>query len=647
MGVERIVLVLAAIVIGGSASLAQDWGHYGGDLAATRFAPLSEITPENVASLEVAWSYRTGDRTPDGVDAAPTSFQATPIALDGRLFLCTPRNIVIALDGATGREIWRYDPQADLKGVANRACRGVAAQQARGAVSCPQRIFVATLDARLIALDAETGFPCPGFGATGVVDLTDGMGDIRPGHYTQTSPPTVVMGRVIVGGAVMDNIEVGAPSGVVRAFDADTGALVWAWDIGRPDRRGAPGEGETYTRSTPNAWPPMSADPALGLVYVPTGAATPDIFGAHRTREAEAAANSLVALDVATGEARWAFQAVHHDLWDYDLPAQASLLDIDSAQGLRRVLILPTKQGQIFLLDRETGEPVAPVEERPAPQGAAPGDWTAPTQPISVEFPAMDGPPLTEKRMWGITPLDQLWCRIQFRRHRYEGRFTPPSLEGSIFHPSPLTFEWGGVAIDVGRGVMVANTTWMPYIYTLVPREEAARLSVKKRAALNPQHGTPYLVRKRPMMSPLGVPCLKPPWGHITGIDIAAGDIVWRKPFGDARDMGPFGLGVGVPVELGMFNIGGAIVTESGLTFIAATPDRRIRAYDVQTGAELWRHDLPMSGHATPMTYLDADGRQLVVIAAGGRPWVTPIRSGDHLIAFALPRAGKEGLSSD
>ena len=630
----------AAALAGNAVDGPDDWEHYGRTLSGTRYSPASQITPGNADKLEVAWSYRTGDIAANYPKTKSAfMFQATPIKVGDTLYFCTPHDIVVALDADTGKERWRHDPKTDDTGVAMLVCRGVSYFQTQDPVQdCPRRILVGTIDSRMIALDADTGKRCQSFGVNGEISLRDGLGPTKPGHQYATSPATIVGNAAVVGGFVLDGVATNLPSGVVRAFDARNGKLLWAWDIGRLDGMAPLKPGEIYTTGTPNAWTLFSADPKLGLVYVPTGNSTPDFFGGNRTAVSDRYSSSVVALDAATGKARWSFQTVHHDLWDYDVGSQPVLIDMPTPGGTVPALIQPTKHGEIYLLDRRDGKPLATVEERAVPKGDIPEERYAATQPWSTGMPSFTPPPLKETDMWGATPLDQLWCRIQFKSMRYQGKFTPPSTHRTLQYPGNFgVIDWGSVAVDEARGLMIVNTSSMPLTVRLVPRAEADKQLVASAGnghkGLSPQYGTPYAVDFAPFLSPLGVPCNAPPWGQLAGVDLKSGKVVWQRTLGTTQDHAP--LGVAVP---GVFNLGGAVVTRGGVTFIAATIDNYLRAFDTRTGKLLWEGRLPAGGQANPMTYTSSrTGRQYVVIAAGGHQFMgtTP---GDHVIAYALPR---------
>lgn len=615
---------------------AEDWHHYGRTLAGQRYSPLDQINAGNVRDLDVAWTYRTGDvRGPQ--DVPETTYQVTPLKVGDLLYLCTPHNFVIALDAASGEERWRFDPQVPPENQRqHQTCRGVsyyAAPDAAPGTECAQRVYMPTADARLIALDVLTGKICPAFGNGGTVDLWANMPNRKAGYYYSTSPPVVARGLIIVGGAVNDNYAIESPSGVIRAYDINTGALVWNWDSGNPERTTPLGPDETYTANSPNSWSISSADEELGLIYVPLGNRTPDQLGMDRSPEVERFSSSVVALDLATGQVRWVFQTVHHDLWDMDVPAQPSLIDLQLPDGVVPALVQPTKQGDIYVLDRRTGEPIIPVTEQPAPGGAIEGDHTAPTQPISAL--TFRPPYLREADMWGVSLFDQLACRIQYRSLRYEGQYTPPSLQGTIVYPGNFgTFNWGGVAVDPVRQIMFGMPTYVAFTSKLIPSSEIgpdAKVNVGE-AGLNMNIGGPYGVIMGPFLSPLGLPCEAPPWGYVTGVDLRTGKIAYKRKNGTIRDAAP----VPVPLKIGVPGIGGPIVTAGGVAFLGATIDNYLRAYDVTTGEEIWTQRLPAGGQATPMTYM-ANGRQYVVHVAGGHGSVGT-KAGDYVIAYALPQ---------
>ncbi|MBL1267096.1 MAG: glucose/quinate/shikimate family membrane-bound PQQ-dependent dehydrogenase [Halomonas sp.] len=501
-------------------------------------------------------------------------------------------------------------------------------------VMCPRRLYLPTADARLIALNADTGERCANFGNDGEIDLTNNIGDFSPGGYYSTSPATVTENLVILGGHVTDNSSIDEPSGVIRAFDVHTGELVWNWDSGNPDNTDPLPEGETYTRGSPNVWAPISVDEELGMVYLPMGNATPDQYGADRTENDETYSAGLVALNLEDGQVEWVYQFVHHDLWDMDSPAQPVLIDLATSDGTQPAVIQPTKQGSLYVLNRETGEPIVPIEEVPAPQGAVEGDWTAETQPRSALN--LLPPPLTERDMWGASPFDQMMCRIQFNSLRYEGQYTPPSLEGSIVYPGNVgVMNWGGVAVDPERQALFTGAKYLAFVSTLIPREEVEEgQGSASEQGLQANEGAPYAVELGPLLSVLGLPCQAPSWGDVAGIDLQSNEVVWKHRNGTTRDSMPFDLPIGLNV--GVPALGGPLTTAGGVSFLSGTLDQYLRGYDITTGEELYKARLPAGGQATPMTYTGEDGRQYVVVTAGGHG-TFGTKMGDYVIGYALP----------
>jgi quinoprotein glucose dehydrogenase len=645
------IVLLLALLLGATAcdapapraarpGAASGWPGYGGE-EGRRFAAADEITPHNVGELAVAWTHRHGDVS-DGTGAirSTTAFEATPILADDTLYFCTPTNRVIALDAASGRERWAFDPGIDRAGrYANQlVCRGVETWLDAGrepGLPCRRRIFTATNDGRLLALDAARGLPCADFGAAGAVDLTDGVGEIAwPGEYQVTSPPAAAGDLVVVGSAIADNQRTGAPSGVVRAYDARTGVLRWAWDLAPPGFERGP-ENSTargFALGTPNVWAPMVVDAARDLLFLPTGNPTPDYFrGASRL---DHYGSSVVALRASTGAVVWHFQTVHHDLWDYDVPAQPTLATVVREGRDLPVVVQATKMGLLFVLDRETGEPVFGVEERPVPQDGAPGERLSPTQPFPLAPPPLVPHALAPDRAWGLTPFDRRACRRQLEALRSDGIYTPPTLEGALMYPGNAGgSNWGGVAIHPARGLLVANTMDLAWAVRLFPRAEFDReRATHPGEEVSPQRGTPYGMHRWPVLSPLGIPCNPPPWGTLAAIDLAHGTIAWQVPLGTVRDIAP----VPIPWKVGVPNLGGPLVTGGGLVFVGAAMDDYLRAFDLATGEERWKGRLPAGGQATPMSYrLRADGPQYVVIAAGGHGRAGT-RLGDWLVAYTL-----------
>lgn len=644
--VQRTPLVPQGLGVGA------DWPAYGGTYAAQRYSPLSQITPANVGDLELAWEYRTGDMPSEAAEGR-YSPENTPLKVGDQLFVCSAKSIAIGLDAATGRERWRHDPGVSDDAIPYGAtCRGVAYYQVPGAAPdapCAARIIWGTLDARLVAVDAQTGAACPDFGTNGEVNLNDGIGETVPGWYAVTAPPTIVRGIVVMGAQVKDGQAEDAPSGVIRGYNAVTGTLAWAWDLGDPTLTGAPPEGEVYTRGTPNMWTAATGDEALGLVYLPLGNSSVDYYGSNRSAAENDFATSLVALDVATGRPVWHFQTVYHDVWDYDLGSQATLIDYPADGSTVPALILPSKQGDLYILDRRTGEPLVPFEERDVPQGGVEPDFLSPLQPFS-QFHTLARRVLTEKDMWGFTPLDQLWCRIGFRQANYEGIYTPPTTDGYwIQYPGYNGgSDWGGIAVDPERGIVVANYNDMPNHNRLIPRAEADAAGLKPiyeagsgeetpLGEAGPQTGAPYAIKVNAgwRVPFTGLLCKEPPYGGIRAIDIATGNTLWDRPLGTARKNGPFGIPSFLPFDIGTPNNGGSVITSSGLIFIAAATDDLFRAIDITTGETLWETALPAGGQANPFTF-EANGRQFVGIAPGGHHFMeTPI--GDYVQVWALP----------
>ncbi len=641
------------LAMDGTMAAGTDWTAYGGTYGAQRYSTLAQITPENAGKLRRAWLFHTGDM-PDTPEAKKQyGAETTPLKVGDALYLCTPKNVMIALDAATGKERWRFDPKvADIHIPYTAACRGVAYYAAPNASGpCARRIIEGTLDARLIAVDAGTGQPCAGFGFGGQVDTNQGVGKAAAGMFSITSAPTIVRGVVVTGHQVLDGQRRDAPSGVIQGYDAVTGQLRWAWDMTRPDLTGAPPPGQTYTRGTPNMWTTASGDEALGLVYLPLGNSAVDYWSSTRSPLEKAHSSSLVALDVTTGKKVWSFQAVHNDVWDYDLGSQATLVNFPTGSGTVPALVLPGKQGDLYVLDRRTGAPLTGVVEKPVPQGGVEPQQRAPTQPFSL-FHTLRKADLTEKRMWGMSPIDQMICRIQFRRATYKGFYTPPETKGHYVEYPGYNggSDWGGIAVDPARGVIVANYNDMPNYNRLVPRAEADKKgwaprgeerggSMKKGAegAGDPQWGSPYAIDVNAgwRLPVTGLLCKEPPYGGLTAIDLRTGRTLWDRPFGSARNNGPFGIPSRLPIEIGTPNNGGAVVTAGGVIFIAAATDDLIRAVDLKTGKTLWTDHLPGGGQATPMTY-EIGGKQYLVIMAGGHHFMET-KISDALVAYALP----------
>ncbi|ULJ70587.1 glucose/quinate/shikimate family membrane-bound PQQ-dependent dehydrogenase [Rhizobium gallicum] len=615
-----------------------EWHQYGRTPFGQRYSPLDQINKDNVKDLKVAWEYQTGDvKRPD--DIGETTYQVTPLKVGDTLYLCTPHNWAIALDAKTGKEKWKYDANSGMNpDRQHQTCRGVtyyADPAVAAGQPCAARVYLPTSDARLIALDAADGKICESFADKGVLHLETGMKYKPAGYYFSTSPPVAVAGKLIIGGAVNDNYSTHEQSGVIRAFDINTGALLWNWDSGNPDQTAPLPEGQTYVTNSPNSWSVFSVDEGLGSVYIPLGNQVPDQLGMNRSANVEKFSSSVVALDINTGQLKWVQQFVHHDLWDMDVPAQPVLFDMTKPDGsVVPALVAPTKQGDIYVLDRRNGEAIIPFKEIPAPGGAIPEDHTAPTQPISDLSFSPD--PLKEKDMWGITLIDQLACRIAFHRYKYEGRYTPPSVEGTIVYPGNFgTFNWGSVAVDPERQIMFGMPTYLAFTSRLVPAAEIPPRGQDEKGSeqgLNRNDGAPYGVFMGPLLGPLQIPCQAPPWGYVAGVDLRTGKIAYMHKNGTVHDMTPLPL----PFKVGVPGIGGPILTKGGLAFLGAAVDNYLRAYDATNGNQLWQARLPAGGQATPMTYTASDNKQYVVMVAGGHGSVGT-KPGDYVIAYTLP----------
>ncbi len=650
-----------------------DWRHYGNSTKGTRFAELEQINAANAGDLVETWRFRTG---------VESDFKMTPLQVNGLLYLCTARNVVIAINPDSGEEVWRFDPQIEPPAEHQyaRTCRGVSYFESATNEHCAKRIVTGTVDARLIAVDATSGQLCTDFGVDGAVDLRRGLGEHLPDQYYVTSPPLVAGDLLVVGGLVLDNQDLGLPSGVVRAYRATTGDFVWAWDLGNPGVTTEPLAGERYTPGTPNVWTVMSYDPALDLIYAPTGNAAPDYYGGVRREFDDAWSSSIVALAATTGEPVWSYQTVHHDVWDYDLPAQPVLMDV-SVDGQRRPAVaVPTKTGDIFLLDRSNGQPIHPAPEQSVPQAPATGEYLAKTQPFS-SVPNFR-PYRHEKDMWGLTPLDQLACRLEYKLMRYEGLFTPPTTGGSFQFPANFGgFNWGSVSVDADNGLLVAAPMMLGNRTMLVTPEQVAAAGPRAALLLGENHpavrmdpdapmpearapisGDPYdhaNIRyyglTLPFMSrwPTQVPCFEPPWSQLAVIDMNTKKLLWQRPVGSLKDSGPFGLRLGLPFQVGTPIRAGTLTTRGGLVFLSSTMDSTVRAFDLRTGEVLWQDDLPGSGQATPMSYQsDATGKQYIIVTVPNPSWRYPRDpttgtytdsrnakdgKGGYVIAYALP----------
>jgi quinoprotein glucose dehydrogenase len=618
-----------------------DWPAYGRDAGGARFSPLTQITRDNVTGLQVAWTYHTGEPDMAAMSHRPPALEVTPLVVDGVMYISTPAGSIIALDPATGVERWRFDAGVNPhRGYSDFASRGVTFwRDARAAAGtpCARRIFAATIDARLVALDAGSGKPCAGFGTNGAVDLRAGLRvpPLEFVFYEVTSPPAVVGNLVITGSAVADNTTYAPASGEVRAFDARTGALKWTFDpvpqdSADPAHKTWQGGSARYTGAA-NVWSVIVADPARDLVFLPTSSPAPDYYGGMRLGD-NRYANSIVALRASTGRVVWHFQSVHHDLWDYDNAAPPALATV-VRNGVRIPAVIQTgKSAMLYVLDRRTGKPIFPVEERAVPASSVPGEVASRTQPFTTVTPPLSPLSYSAADAWGPTPEAQAACRAIFGALRNDGPFTPPSLQGTLVVPGNIGgAHWGGVAVDEGRAIAVVPVNRIPAMVQLFVAEGFNGDSIRRVDAdhgiadfeYTRMRGTPYVMRRRFILGPTGLPCIKPPFGSLVAVNLKTGGIVWTVPLGTMGDT----------PNLGSPNLGGPIVTAGGLVFIGATLEHMFRAFDIETGRELWKATLPAGARATPMTF-EVNGRQFVVIAAGGGG---SFGAGDAIVAFALP----------
>src|SRR5437016_5676097 len=608
------------------------WEHWGGDAGGLRFSPLTQITPDNVGNLVRAWEFRTGDldsRAPEVMKR--TKFQATPLLVEDSLIFCSPFNEVIALDPGSGAQKWRYDPRiSTAQRPANRyTCRGVAYwvdESAAENAACRTRVFMGTNDVRVIALDARSGAPCADFGANGEIKLDIGTPLEWPGEFQITSAPVIARDTVIVGSAIADNRRVEAPPGTVRAFDARTGRPRWSFD---------PLVHSGVLAGHANVWAPMSVDEERGLVFLPTSSPSPDFWGGKRPGNNDYA-NSVVALRAETGERAWSYQTVHHDVWDYDLPAQPTLSRIDTGAGPRDVVIQPTKQGFVFVLDRDTGKPVWPVEERAVPQGGAEGEQLSPTQPFPTHVPPLLSQQISADDVFGLIPFwERGACRAQVASARNDGLYTPPSTQGTVVFPmTGGGVNWGGAAFDPVNQILYANISRAIHIVKLIPREATQGFEPPPGHDFGRQQGAPFAMTRAVALSPLGLLCNKPPWGEMVAVDLKAGKILWRSRVGTTEDRAPLGIAFSFGTPL----VNGVAITAGGLVFTGAM-DAYLRAFDARSGRELWQGRLPVPGVANPMTY-QWKGEQYVAIGAGGHS-ESGTTIGDSVVAFRLARPGE------
>ena len=636
----------------------KNWEHYGNDVGGSRFAALDQINRDNVSKLVPAWTYNTGDvAISDGNGAED---QLTPLQVGDKVFICTPHNNVIALDADTGKELWKN--QINAKSAVWQRCRGLAYFDASAAVAqpadaatpasavtvaaganCQRRLLTNTIDARLIAVDADTGEFCQGFGNNGQVDLKAGLGNVPDSFYQLSSPPLMAGNTVVVGGRVADNVQADMPGGVIRGFDVMTGEMRWAFDPGNPQDKQAPADGNTFVRSTPNSWAPMSYDPSTNTIFLPMGSSSTDIYGVERTEMDHKYGASVLALDASTGDEKWVYQTVHNDLWDFDLPMQPSLIDFTKADGSKvPAVVIGTKAGQIFVLDRATGQPLTKVEEVPVKAANIPNEPYSKTQPRSVGMPQIGAQHLSESDMWGATPFDQMLCRISFKKMRYEGLYTAPGTDISLSFPGSLGgMNWGGISTDPVHDFIFVNDMRLGLWIQMVPAEREAKASsggeaINAGMGAVPLKGTPYAVNKNRFLSLAGIPCQAPPFGTLSAIDMKTQKVAWQVPVGTVQDTGPLGVKMRLPMPIGMPTLGGTLSTQGGLVFIAGTQDYYLRAFNSANGEEAWKARLPVGSQGGPMTFVSPrTGKQYVVITAGGGRQ-SPDR-GDYVIAYALP----------
>ncbi|MEG1490018.1 glucose/quinate/shikimate family membrane-bound PQQ-dependent dehydrogenase [Acinetobacter sp.] len=636
-----------------------NWQHYGNDTGGSRFAALDQINRNNVKDLKEVWRFQTGDLTTGSGNGAED--QTTPLQVGDKVFVCTPHNNIIALDTDSGKQIWKAE--VNSKADAWERCRGVAYFDATqplvqptlaGATpvttvaantACPRRVYTNTPDGRLIAVNADTGERCKDFGIDGTVDLLVGLGDgTKAPRFEVTSAPTIAGTTLVIGSRIADNVAADMPGGVIRAYDVITGKLRWAFDPRNPDPNYVLKAGEIYKRSSANSWAAMSYDPQMNTVFLPMGSSSVDVWGGNRQPVDHKYNSSVLALDATTGKEKWVYQTVHNDLWDFDLPMQPSLVDFPMKDGTTKpAVVIGTKSGQFFVLDRLTGKPLTKVVEQPVKAADIPDEQYSATQPRSVEMPQIGNQTLTESDMWGATPFDQLMCRINFKSMRYDGLFTAPGTDVSLSFPGSLGgMNWGSIAFDPTHRYMFVNDMRLGlWIQLIKQTPEDLKIQANGGEKVNtgmgavPMKGTPYKVNKNRFMSVLGIPCQKPPFGTMTAIDMKTRQIAWQVPLGTVQDTGPMGIKMGLKAPIGMPTIGGPMATQGGLVFFAATQDYYLRAFNSSNGQELWKSRLPVGSQGTPMSYISPKtGKQYVVISAGGARQSPD--HGDYVIAYAL-----------
>ncbi|WP_338557494.1 membrane-bound PQQ-dependent dehydrogenase, glucose/quinate/shikimate family [Erwinia sp. E_sp_B04_7] len=641
----------------------KNWDNYGNTPEGSRFVALDQITRDNVKDLKVAWTFHTGD-IPESPTGNGAEDQQTPLQIGNVLYLCTPHNNVIAVQADTGKKIWEHVVNAQAE-VWNR-CRGLAyfdatkpltQPSAPGSTPVPQatlaagdtcqrRLLMNTIDARLMAINADNGELCQNFGDHGVVDLKAGLGEAQDPKYQLTSAPTLAGTTVVIGGRVADNVQTDMPGGVIRGFDVITGQMRWAFDTGNDDPNAKLQPGQDYARSTPNSWAPMSYDPSMNTVFMPMGSSSVDLYGATRTALNHKYGASVLAVDATTGKEKWVYQTVHNDLWDFDLPMQPSLIDFPMKDGTSKpAVVIGTKAGQIFVLDRMTGKPLTEVKEVPVKKGNIPDEQYTPTQPKSVGMPQIGAETLKESDMWGATPFDQLACRVAFKSMRYDGLYTVPGTDKALSFPGSLGgMNWGSLSTDPNNHYIFVNDMRLGLWVQMIPANTGAIArgsnggeAINTGMGAVPLKGTPFAVNKNRFMSPLGIPCQKPPFGTLSAIDLKTQKMVWQVPVGTVQDTGPFGIKMRAQMPVGMPTLGGTLATQGGLVFIAGTQDYYLRAFDTSTGKEVWKARLPVGSQGGPISYVSPkNGKQYILISAGGARQ-SPDR-GDYVIAFSLDK---------
>jgi glucose dehydrogenase len=589
-----------------------DWPAYGRDPGGRRYSPLDQINTANVAQLQHAWTYHTGERG--------RAFEVTPIVVDGILYLATQNQKIVALEPETGKEIWKYDPKSNAREI-----RGVGYWP--GEKQIPARILFGTGDGRLIALDAKTGALASGFGDNGVVNLKPGITDKFPNaSYAITSPPTIYRHVVIIGPSTQEGPSLG-PSGDTRAYDVRTGKLLWRFHTlpqpGEPGNQTWPHDG-WKDRSGPSQWGPATVDTERGMVFLPIGNPADSFYGADR-KGTNLYANCVIALDALTGKLLWHYQLVHHDIWDYDVAAPPALVEVKRGGKTIPAVAQTTKMGLLFILDRLTGQPVFGVEERPVPKSDTPGEESWPTQPFPLKPPPLARMSMTRDEITKRTPDAQKFCGEWFSTLRHEGPYTPFGTTPSLLLPGTMGGgNWGGVSFDPNLGYIFVNTSSLGGTGHMVKAKEGAPMAWRNEGGY------------QRFIDQDGFPCQQPPWGELSAID-ANGDIAWRVPLGSYDEMEAQGI-----KDAGAANMGGSIATAGGLVFIGATTDSKFRAFDSRSGKELWVTRLDATADTVPVTYEGRNGKQYVVIAAGGTNRFrmlakTADETSDSLIAFALP----------